>query len=359
MAWVKRNLGLVVGGLVALALLGVAGFYLWSKVQEDAQVTTELQEATAKYTELINKPPHPGNEISKVNNIELAKEENKRLEAFVSEVRAKFGKREVPTNLSDRDFRLMLDNTVAELIRGAASSGVKLPETNYWFTFGGQKTATSFKSIPTLTHRLMEVKDLCEILYAAKIPDLKGLKRVPASSDENSGMDFLTDKKATTNEYAIVTPYEITFQGFSSEIGRVMDRLISANQCYVVKSVAVDQAGSDDGQPQGGGASQEAMMQQMQMMMRYGGMARGGRGFPGMPPPQAAAPAATGPKRPPGVVLDENKLKVVMLVDVVRLKDAPDKPGRGSAPPAAEPAASEAPAASTESTTESPQVAQQ
>jgi len=49
MAWVKRNLGLVIGGVIALALLGVAGFYFWGNYKHDQEITTQLDETTEKW----------------------------------------------------------------------------------------------------------------------------------------------------------------------------------------------------------------------------------------------------------------------------------------------------------------------
>lgn len=115
MVWVKRNLGLVIGGVIALALLAVAVVYLVNKRGEDATVTAELDTATSRYQELLNRPVHPGDDQGKVNNIELAKEEVRRLDAFLQEVRAKFGTSNVPTNISNREFRALLDNTINEL----------------------------------------------------------------------------------------------------------------------------------------------------------------------------------------------------------------------------------------------------
>ena len=85
MAWVKRNLGLVIGGVVALALMGFAGYFLWAKIQEDNDVTAQLQEQTQQFQTLLNRPLLPRG--GKVDNIELAKEENKRLDAQNAELR--------------------------------------------------------------------------------------------------------------------------------------------------------------------------------------------------------------------------------------------------------------------------------
>ena len=309
MVWVKRNLGLVIGGVVALALLVVATVYLFSKRGEDQAVTAELDTATSRYQELLNRPVHPGDERGNVNNIELAKDEVQRLQGFLSQVREKFGTSSVPTNISNREFRALLDNTINDLQRTADSLGITLPQKDYWFTFAPQRTAVEFKSIDMLTHQLLDVKELCEILYEAKVQDLKGIRRVPASSEDNNAQDFMTDKKATTNEVAIVTPYELKFQGFSSELARVLDRLVQAKRCFVVRSVAVDRAPDE----QSAAAAAVAMPNPMS---RYGGRYA-------MPQPQAQAPRST---RPANVLLDENKLLVEMRVDVVRLKEAPKAP---------------------------------
>jgi hypothetical protein len=304
MAWVKRNLGLVIGGVIALALLGVAGWYLWAKIQEDQEVTQQLDDTTQKFQTLLQRPVHPGTENGKINNIEIAKEEVKRLQAFLQDVRSRFGTRDIPTNISNRDFRALLDNTVNELQKNADSLGISLPQKDYWFTFAPQRTQVEFKAVGMLTQQLMDVKELCEILYAAKVQDVKGIRRVPSSSDENNTTDFMTDKKASTNEFAIVTPYELRFQGFSSELARVMEQLVNAKDCYIIKSVAVDKAPADEVQQ----AAPMYVDPRQAYRSRYGAY---------MPQtmPQAQA------RRPSNVLLDESKLLIVMEVDSVRLKE--------------------------------------
>jgi hypothetical protein len=311
MAWVKRNLGLVIGGVIALALLGVAGFYFWSNYQQDLAVTAQLDETTERFKGLLNRPLMPGGEGAKVNNIELVRLENKRMAEFLQEVRGRFGKREIPTNISNRDFRALLDNTVHDLQRTADALGISVPgKSNYWFTFAPQKSAVEFKNVEMLTHQLMDVKDLCEILYSAKIHDLVGIRRVPASSEDNNANDFLaSDKKPTTNEFAIVTPYELRFQGFSPELARVLERMVSAKRCFVVRSIGVDKAPTEEAL-----AQQQTPMMDPRMAMRYGGRY--------MPQPVAPPPSAA-PRRPANVLLDENKLLMVLQVDAVRLKEAP------------------------------------
>src|SRR5438876_5289824 len=117
MAWIKRNLGMIIGGVVALALLGLGGWYLYAKIQEDETVTTELDQATTSFKEIVNRPVHPGND--KVNNIQLAKEEHKKMEDVLNRVRERMKGPELPKDLTNRDFRALLDETVTQLAREA------------------------------------------------------------------------------------------------------------------------------------------------------------------------------------------------------------------------------------------------
>ncbi|HTG43782.1 MAG TPA: Amuc_1100 family pilus-like protein, partial [Verrucomicrobiae bacterium] len=103
--------------------------------------------------------------------------------------------------------------------------------------------------------------------------------------------------------------YELKFQGFSSELARVLERLVTAKRCFVVRSIGVDKAPTEE-------AQQAMMAPMMSPGMRYNRYAP--------TPPPAAAPR---PQRPSNILLDENKLLIVLQVDAVRLKDAPPKSG--------------------------------
>ena len=306
MAWLKRNPGLVIGGVVALALMGLAGWFLWSKIQEEATVTTQLEDANRRFNDLLRRPIHPGNET--VNNIELAKEEADRLRMLLEEVRKEVGTNDIPRKVSNQEFRALLDNTITELQRDADKYGITLPSKDYWFTFSPQKTLVEFNSVEMLMQQLMDIKALTEVMYDAKIHDLISLKRVPAATEDNNATDFLGDKKPTTNEVAVVTPYEITFQGFSSELAKVLEGLINTDQCFVVRTVGVESAT----EPQ-----QDAGMMAPGMPSPYGAGGRYGNPYGGRYAPSYAPQPA---RRPGNVLLDEQKLKFVLMVDAVRLK---------------------------------------
>jgi hypothetical protein len=323
MAWIKRNLGLVIGGVVALALLGVGGWYLYAKMQEDQTVTADLDQAASSFKEIVNRPVHPGND--KVNNIQLAKDEHKKMEDLLEAMRDRIAGPPLPKDLNNKEFRALLDNTIVEMRRDAEKRGITLPNQgqDYWFTFQSQKTAVEFKNLETLTYELLDIKTIVDILYNSKVHDLIGLKRVQANSDEN-GADFLTDKRITTNDVAIITPYEVTFQGFSAELGRVMEGLIKAKRCFIVKNIGVDKAPSTTPSS----TPRTPVPQTMPYGNPYGNRYAGGMGMNPyargmMSQPAAPAPQPVTPRN--NVILDENKLRITLAIDSVRIKPKEEK----------------------------------
>src|SRR5688500_18299666 len=143
MAWVKKNLFSVIAGVVSLAVLGYAVFFVKQKKDADVEVTTQLDEAAERYKQLITRKVHPGNE--KVNNIENSKEEIVKMRSFMDEMREYLKGPELVTNLNNQVFRAQLDSSMAALRRKADEAGVILPNTNYWFTFSQYKTTVDFK----------------------------------------------------------------------------------------------------------------------------------------------------------------------------------------------------------------------
>src|SRR3954469_9056642 len=128
MDWIKRNLYFVIGTAVAVILLGLAGFYLYSKWDLNNKNLEQLNEAYAKLGELAKQNPHPGS--GNVNNIETAKEQQKQLKAFIQKTRNYFQKiapvPDVPS-ITDRDFSESLTRAISQLRHEAANASVALP----------------------------------------------------------------------------------------------------------------------------------------------------------------------------------------------------------------------------------------
>jgi len=77
MDWIKRNLYFLIGSLVALALMGLAGWYLYSKWQLNNTILGSLDEQYATLRRLYEQKPHPGSD--KVDNIKAAKDQQQEL----------------------------------------------------------------------------------------------------------------------------------------------------------------------------------------------------------------------------------------------------------------------------------------
>lgn len=334
MPWLKRNLFLVVGGLVALGLLGFAGYFLFSKIQQNRTVTEQLDATTAELQALLDRKPFPGEE-----NIEAAKEESKKLRGFAVDMQRFFPPTLNATNeITERQFRQLLDTVIDDLQKGAERAGVELPATNYWFTFAAQKPMVTFPTnvISPLTSQLLEIKTLCEILFDAKVVALENLKRSTVATEDSGFTDYMTNKPVT-NDYSIATPYEVTFKGFSAELASVFEGILRSPLCLVVKSISVDQSDA----AQQGDQFTSPMLNPYGPMMpnpygggRYGAYGGGRYGASGMDPslarryglpaaPPPVAPGGTQPSRT-GIssLLEEKALRVTLSIDAVKLKPA-------------------------------------
>jgi hypothetical protein len=303
--------------VVALALLGVAGFYLYSKMQQDRAVTDDLNAATQELERLAKRDPYPNPE-----NIKSASEEGKRLQNFLGEVEKHFVPAPYPEMANAMEFRTYLDNTIASLNADAHRAGVEVP-TNYWFTFAAQKSAVTFKptSLQPLASQLADIRTLCSILFDAKVNALSWMKRVPVDSEQDTlgSQDYLSNVKASTNAYAVVVPYEVAFQGFSAQLATVLENLAKEPYCYIVTNLVVEPASSAAaGSEQSATPTYSAMPTDpgAAMRMRYGGR-YGMR--PTMPVPQ---PVVVQP-RGPTAMLDEKQLRFILSIQAVKLKPQP------------------------------------
>ena len=342
MTWIKRNLFFVGGAAIALILLVGAGFYTWSGYSHNDKA---LEDITAKYAELkrlYGQKPNPGND--KINNIKAAREQAIELQATFTLMAKLFeripGIPDSGTNVSVEAFTTGLAQTIARLSREATNASVNLPP-KFNFSFEQPSRAMKFPpgSLPPLAVQLGEVKTLCDVLIAAKVNSIEGLQRERVSPDDNSGpqTDYL-DLHTTTNELALMAPYQITFRCFTPELALVLCGFAASPHGLVVKSINVEPAAAQPvaeatapppvyympapvtpapftgGRPgEGGGAAQR-------FRDRYG--LGPGKGFP----PPAATPVAPVfvPAPAPGAgalktVLNENQLKVTILVQVVKL----------------------------------------
>jgi len=331
MSWIKRNLYFVAGAGVAVLLLGLAGWYLWSNYGLYQENKTKLEAANEELRHSSNLQPSPGNE--KTDNIANAK----KFQVGVRERIVQAHKFFVPIpsippgeNVSARDYSGALRQTIDELTRAAGNASVALPP-KYDFSFAAQKPQVRFAAgtLEPLAAQLGEVKAICDVLFKAKINNLYNLRRVRVSEYDIAATqsDYL-ETMAITNDLAVLVPYEATFFGFSGELAAVLSGFANDRHGFIVTTLNVE-----PGTP-------SSMSMEPGMMAPPLGYGAGDRYNPnayGERPvgayanpydryanptaPPGAQPGVAGAGRPGAtqVMLDERQLKVTMGVLVVKL----------------------------------------
>ena len=317
MSWIKRNLFFVIGAAVAVVLLGLAGWYLYSEWNLNNENSSKLEAAYAELTRISSKPQNAGNE--KTDNIKNAREYTAKVREVINKTHNYF--KPIPPlppgiNVSSEAFAAALRRTVDELTRSAANSSVTL-QPKYDFSFAAQRPLVKFApgSLDPLAAELGEVKAVCDVLFKAKVNTLYNLRRVRVSPDDLSGpqSDYL-ETSPVTNDLAVLVPYEVTFYGFSAELAAVLAGFANEPHGFIVTTVNVE-PGVPSSTPTDAPVVTMAEGAYPSPMSRY----RYGNPAAYAPPPVApVATPATGMGGSP-VMLDEKQLKVTMGVSVVKL----------------------------------------
>ncbi len=308
MAWIKRNLFFVIGGLVAVGLLGAGGFYTYKSLSQNSDMLGQLHEITDTLKNFATQTPAPGND--KVNNTEKAKEQEQQVRDWITQARKNFQSiAPVPDNgtnqVTSEAFAAALRIAIDQLQREAAAASVMLPPA-YDFSFASERPLVKFApaSLAQLPTQLGEVKAIAEVIYAARVNSLDGIQRMRVSEDDTAGAqaDYI-DESGITNELAIFTPYVVTFRAFSPEIGRVLQGFASSDKGFIVKGLNVQPAGNtgmEGGQGGPGGEGPPPMM---------------GQPGPGMPGGMPMMPGRGGLQ----TVLKEQMLRITVEVEIVKL----------------------------------------
>jgi hypothetical protein len=302
MAWIKRNLFFVIGGVLALGLLGAAGFYNYKGWSQNAAAFDKLNGIYNTLRELTGKKPSPGND--RVDNIAAAREQERQVRDWIRQAADCFQPiAPIPntgTNaVSSEAFAAALRRTIDQLQHEAEADSVTLPP-KYNFSFEAQRSLVKFSgNLGALAAQFGEVRTISEILFAARVNSLDGIQRVRVSDDDANGpqADYF-DGRSVTNNLAVLTPYQVTFRSFSPEIAQVLAGFASSPHGFIVKSINVQPAGTAAAMsPETAGP---------------------------MPPPSLAALPAAPPPGAPGrgglqTVLNEQLLRITLVVEVVKL----------------------------------------
>lgn len=326
MDWIKRNLFFFIGAVVAVGLMAWAGVYGLGSWHQNETALNSLNEAYKTLQTLNNENPSPGND--KVDNIQTAREQERQLRGWIQQTKQYFQPISPipnPTNgvVTSETFAAALRRMVDQLQHDADNASVKAPA-QYNFSFEAERSLVKFEpdGIPSLAQQLGGIKEICEILFSARINSLDGLRRVRVSEDDARGSqsDYL-DGKIITNNLAVFTPYEVTFRCFSQDLANVFSGFSSSPHGFIVTDITVQSAT----------AATATSAAPTSSVGRGRGRGRGGGGDQPVQPVQPAQPAyqpspasVQSPPAPVGqdglqTVLKEQLLSVTMKITVVKL----------------------------------------
>ena len=337
MAWIKRNLALVIGIAVSLLLLVGAGGYLGANEAQDYARDEDLAKLKVKLDSLRS-----GTFPSEAN-IGAVRTNVTQVLKFTTEAERILATE--PPKLANVSFSVHLPRVLDEMRRDATNAGVELPP-KYDFTFGEVKGMSRIPGygIEPLNSRLAEMKTICDVLFKARVRGIESLQRLAAFADEPKGPDLLLDRTEQTNSLATgvnvtITPYRVVFRGFSGDLAVVLNTLSGTKDFFVVREVLVEPLGL-------AGLMNPGMMNPGMMnpgMMNPGMMnpgpfgAPGPGGAPGMLAPGMTTPPPPGGFRPvapkaPGMVgaqpvsksslvkiLDEQPLRITLVLDAIKV----------------------------------------
>jgi hypothetical protein len=348
MDWIKRNLYFLIGSLLALALMGCAGWYLYSKWQRNNEILGQLDEQYAKLKRLYEQNPHPGS--GKVDNIKAAKDQQQELRAYIQKS-LRYFQRCLPIpvpesgKLTSQEFSSALSRTLDQMQQEATKTSVVLPPKDskgqtYSFSFAAQRESLAYAagSLDPLSVQLGEIKAICTVLFQAKINALDNLRRERVSEDDLKGpqTDYLPDK-STTNELAVLSPYEISFRCFSPELAAVLAGFASSPYGLLVRTINVEMAPATAGSAEQPAAAPFPSAQpyspppppprlleaprtpEAALVDRYGMMIPRAAARPVPQQTYAPPPASTVNRGGLPLVLNEKQLKVTLMLNVVKL----------------------------------------
>ena len=247
MDWIKRNLFFFIGTALAVGLLAAAGIYEFRSWQRNETASNALNEAYKTLQTLNNENPSPGN--GEVNNIQAAREQEQQLHDWIQRTKQYFQPIQPipnPTNdiVTSEAFAAALRRMIDQLQREADSASVTVPP-QYSFSFEAERSLVKFTpgGLNSLAQQLGGVKEICEVLFSAKINSLDGLRRARVSDDDARGSqsDYL-DGAVVSNNLAIFTPYEVTFRCFSQDLANVLSGFASSPQGFIVTDIRVQPA---------------------------------------------------------------------------------------------------------------------
>lgn len=329
MAWIKRNLIFVILVAIGLGLTGYCGYLLYSSLNSNSSVADDYNSTHDNLVSMYQKTPFPSQD-----NIQAAMADKERVQEFLADFRKSFAPFPKPPAEDQKGFKTYVEESIVRFRAEATNAGVQVSP-DFGFTFNGLmgKLMVPPENIPPWMEQLQEINTILGVLYGAKVNALVNLCRVPVAADDVGTGDCMLPTTSTTNEWGVVTPYKVTFRGFSREIAAVLAGFARTSNCFIVQDV--DVVADATGMPTVSSVTSDQptmrqyIFQQPAPIMRMpgGGRERGAGIRGGMPYPYptpaptmpVAIPAPAAPAGPV-TILTETPLLVTISVNAIKLK---------------------------------------
>jgi len=254
MAWIKRNLFFFIGGLVAVGLLGAAGYYNYTSWSRNSDMLDKLKEIYATLNNLNDPSSNPGKGNVKTQD---AKDQTKQLNDWLDQTKVWFAPiPPIPASspadpVTSETFAAALRRNIDIMQHEAEAANVQI-QPDYGFSFEAERSLVKFSpgSLDLLAVQLGEVKTISEILFAAGVNELDAVERIRVSNDDANGPqgDYLGDQPVTGDQ-AVLTPYVVNFQSFGPEIARIFAGFAASPHCFIIKSINVQPTTGNNNQP--------------------------------------------------------------------------------------------------------------
>jgi hypothetical protein len=299
MSWIKRNLIFVITALVGVLLAGWAGYQLTNSMAEDKAAKDDFDSVMNDTTAMRNKNPYPTPE-----NIEAARGEAAQIRGLLGDFNKVFAPFPTVPPMDEKTFAETIGKRIAELQMMASTMAIKTPD-HYAFSFSGLTGQLAFPSncIPVWLEQLGQIKSICDIVLHAHINEFEGIQRVPVYPGDQGGTDFLPTTWVT-NQLGVVSPYQVSFVGFSRGLAQILEGFLNSTNCFVIKSVIVSSS-KNPTQANGPGMGLSPLQQLVS-----------GAPTPAAPPFAGGARAGAAPVS----VVREKPLYVTLVIDAIKLK---------------------------------------
>lgn len=319
MVWIKRNLLLVIGGLIAVVLIGFGSYLVMTGLARNKQLTEDVEATKSQANKLYDANPFPSQ-----SNITAAKGESKSLHEAIARAHKHFTPVSVP-KMDVKQFMVYRDESLSEMRDAAKKAGTELPATDYAFSFATQRSRTQFSpdTLPRVAEQMGEVKALCMLLFESRVNKIGNVRRARGSRDDKDAgnssdytdarLEVVTDPSGQM----IISPYEVTFFSFTAEVADVLNRLERSPNGFLVKAVQVEPEDSKMADaPELGPGRNPSPTQPMPPFARPRFPANTNRPIvnPVNPAPQRPATASDKPV----YLLKEKRLKATLLVYALR-----------------------------------------